>query len=109
MLTIWVDHTLMLLKLLRRLAEAQLTVKLLKCYIGYNNIGFTGHMVGKCHYLVQRKKLKRIKQTEVTKTKRQVRVVLGLAGYYRGFIPSFAEIAAPLTYLLKKCLPNKIQ
>ncbi|XP_060569847.1 uncharacterized protein LOC132728257 [Ruditapes philippinarum] len=40
---------------------------------------------------------------------RQVRAFLGLAGYYRRFIPSFAEIAAPLTDLTKKGLPNRVR
>ncbi|GFY20360.1 retrovirus-related Pol polyprotein from transposon gypsy [Trichonephila clavipes] len=33
--------------------------------------------------------------------KTQVRVFLGLSGYYRRYIPEFSVIAAPLTDLLK--------
>lgn len=36
----------MLRELLRRLVEGELTVKPSKCFTGYNNIVFTGHMVG---------------------------------------------------------------
>lgn len=38
-----------------------------------------------------------------------MRAFLGLAGYYRKLIPSFAQIASPLTDLTKKSKPNAIK
>ena len=38
-------------------------------------------------------------------TRTKVQKFLGLASYYRNFIPGFAKIAAPLTDLLKKDRP----
>ncbi len=39
-------------------------------------------------------------------TKTQVRAFLGLAGYYRCFIPNFSSLAAPLTDLTRKGQPE---
>ncbi len=38
----------------------------------------------------------------------QVRAFLGLAGYYRCFIPNFSSLASPLTDLTRKGLPEKV-
>ena len=42
-------------------------------------------------------------------TKKEVRSFLGLANYYRDHIPSFAAIAAPLSDLTKKGLPESVR
>ncbi len=42
-------------------------------------------------------------------TKTQVRAFLGLAGYYRCFIPNFSSLTASLTDLTRKGQPEKIQ
>ena len=40
--------------------------------------------------------------------KKQIRSFLGMVGFYRRFIPQFAEIALPLTNLTIKGNPNKL-
>ncbi len=54
-------------------------------------------------------KLDQIGEAPRPKTKQQVRSFLGLAGYYRKFIPNFAEIAVPITDLTKKGQPNVVR
>ena len=45
----------------------------------------------------------------VPTTKKQVRALLGLVGFYRRYIPSFASMVAPLVELTKKTVPTKIR
>ncbi len=42
------------------------------------------------------------------KTKKEVRQFLGLAGYYRRFIPDYSELTSPLTDLTKKEVPDMV-
>ncbi|XP_053400680.1 uncharacterized protein LOC128557380 [Mercenaria mercenaria] len=79
-----------------------------KMPFGYDNISFTGHKVGNDQLEMEDDKLERIKNAEEPKTKRQVRSFLGLTGYYRKFIASYSEVAAPLTDLIKKGKPNTV-
>ncbi|XP_053392206.1 interferon-induced very large GTPase 1-like [Mercenaria mercenaria] len=88
--------------------DAKLILKPSKCLIGYDNISFTGHKVGNDQLEMKDDKLERIKNAEEPKIKRQVRSFLGLCGYYRKFIASYSEVAAPLTDLIKKGKPNTV-
>ena len=48
------------------------------------------------------KKLTAIRTFPRPRTVRDVRLFLGLSGYYRQFIPRYAELARPLTNLTRK-------
>ncbi|XP_053389481.1 uncharacterized protein LOC128552467 [Mercenaria mercenaria] len=98
----------MLQNIFKKVRDAKLTLKPSKCLIGYDNVSFTGHKVGNDQLEMEDDKLERIKNAEEPKTKRQVRSFLGLTGYYRKFIASYSEVAAPLTDLIKKRKPNTV-
>ena len=53
--------------------------------------------------------MEKIKYDPKPSTKKQVRSFMGLAGYYKDFIPNFAAIAAPLSDLTRKGQPNKVE
>ena len=58
---------------------------------------------------IQEDKIQAIREATRPQTKRQMKSFLGLAGFYRRFIPSFSSIASPLTDLTKKDRPNSIK
>ena len=51
----------------------------------------------------------RSEQLQDQRLKKQVRSFMGLAGYYRDFIPNFAAIAAILSDLTRKGQPSKVE
>ena len=105
----WEQHLEALRGLLTRLRDAGLTARPTKCDIGHKSLGFVGHTVGMGQIGMEQSKLEQIRQAPRPNTKRQVRAFIGLAGYYRKFIPCFAEIAIPLTNLTRKGQPNKVR
>ncbi|XP_033095865.1 uncharacterized protein LOC117100326 [Anneissia japonica] len=105
----WEDHLQKIKVVFDRLKGAKLTARPTKCFIGYEEVEFLGHIIGQGLVRPKPDKLKAIEQAERPITKTQVRSFLGLAGYYRKFIPQFADIAAPLTNCTKKGEPNVIR
>ena len=94
---------------LDRLRAAKLTTKPSKCKIGYSKIECLGHNIQDQTLRPKDDKIQAIKKAQRPITKKQVRGFLGLAGFYRKFIPKFSEIAAPLTNLTKKDRPNHVK
>jgi hypothetical protein len=54
-------------------------------------------------------KLAKIRDAPQPTMKKELRAFLGLAGFYRRFVPNFAEVALPLTDRTKGAQPSKIQ
>ena len=105
----WRDHMTSLRQVLDRLRSAKLTAKPSKCMIGYDSIECLGHNIVGQTVRPQEDKIQAIRDAPRPSTKRQIKSFLGLAGYYRRFIPNFSSIASPLTDLTKKNRPNSIK
>ena len=90
----WEEH-MTVLRVMQRLREANLTAEPSKCFFGYQNLEFLGHIIGKGEVKPDDKKLSKILQVRKPQNKKQMRSFLGLIGYYREFIPNFSAVSAP--------------
>ena len=105
----WQTHLETISLVLSKLRGRGLTVKPSKCEFGQCSVAFLGHVIGNGSKTCQEDKVVKIRNAQPPTTKKQVRAFLGLCGYYRDFIPQFAETASPLFDLIKKNSPTKVQ
>src|SRR6218665_2574037 len=73
------------------------------------NINFLGHKLGQGNLQTDCDKVDRILNAPNPRTKKDVRAFIGLAGYYRKFIPNFAAMVTPLTEAARKESSNVVQ
>uniref|UniRef100_A0A8C1MIS2 Gypsy retrotransposon integrase-like protein 1 n=1 Tax=Cyprinus carpio TaxID=7962 RepID=A0A8C1MIS2_CYPCA len=104
----WEEHLERLRKVLSELRGAGLTANPRKCHLALTEAKYLGYQVGRGLIRPQEKKVAAILSAPRPTTKTQVRAFLGLAGYYRCFIPNFSSLASPLTDLTRKGQPEKV-
>ena len=80
-------------KVLRRLEENDLYVKLEKCIWKVRRVGFLGVVIGPNGIEIEKEKVKEVLSWLTPKSVKDVRKFLGLANYYRRFIKDFAKVA----------------
>jgi hypothetical protein len=95
------EHAWHLRIVLTRLREHQLYAKFSKCAFWLEKIQFLGHVLSAKGIVVDPSKVKDILEWKSPTTVHQVQSFLGLAGYYRQFIPDFSKLVKPITSLLK--------
>ncbi len=99
---------LLLREVLRALRGAGITANTKKCAIGRVEVRYLGFHLGHEQVRPQIDKTAAIAACPRPKTKKEVRQFLGLAGYYRRFIPDYSELTSPLTDLTKKEVPDTV-
>jgi hypothetical protein len=87
---------------LQQLREHQLYSKFSKCEFLIKEVPFLGHVVSPEGIAVDPSKVKEVLDWKPPTSVSKVRSFLGLASYYRRFIPNFSKIVKPNTELLKK-------
>ena len=85
-----------------RLQEAGLKMKCSKCDFFKSEIHYLGHLISPEGISPLPNKLDSIRHMPVPNSTKEIKQFLGLTGYYRKFVPRFADISRPLTTLMKK-------
>ncbi|GJU88897.1 hypothetical protein Tco_1301320 [Tanacetum coccineum] len=100
------EHVVHLGLVLELLKEEKLYAKFSKCEFLLREVQFLRHVINGDGIHVDPSKIEAVKNWEAPRTSSEVRLFLGLAGYYRRFIENFSKIAKSLTVLTQKTLPD---
>ena len=95
-------HLDRLSEVMRRLKSAGLKLKPKKCELLRKEVSYLGHIVSAEGVATDPKKVDSVALWPVPRDVGEVRSFLGLTGYYRQYVPNYADIARPLTQLTKK-------
>ena len=87
---------------LRRLHEAGLTVNLQKCSFFCTRVTYLGHVISGEGVAPDPVKVQRVVDWPTPRSAKDLTSFLGLASYFRKYIPQFATVAAPLYFLTQK-------
>ena len=89
----------------QRCADAGLHLKASKTVVGSDEAQFLGHLVKDGSISPLPEKVKSITEMSAPRNLKELRIFLGMVGYYRPHIPTFLEHARHLYELLKKNVP----
>jgi transposase InsO family protein len=96
------EHMDNLREVFRRLRNANLRLNKAKCSFFKKSIIYLGHQVSEGGIHTDPGKIAAIKELQPPTTVRELRRCLGIASWYRRFVPNFATLVQPMSTLLKK-------
>ena len=95
-------HLRHLAEVFRRLRNAKLRLNPEKCQFCRAELQYLGHVVTREGIQTDPKKISAVADWPAPTTVRKVRQFVGMASWYRRFVPNFSTIVAPLTKLTGK-------
>ncbi|KAJ1132588.1 hypothetical protein NDU88_010895 [Pleurodeles waltl] len=96
------EHTQHVRAVLSKLKENHLFAKLEKCTFNVSKVDFLGYCLSPQGITMDVKKISAIADWPEPSSVKDIQKFLGFANFYRRFIAHFADIAAPITTLLRK-------
>ena len=92
-------------RVLTRLREYGLSLKISKCIFDVPKVEFLGMIIGQGQIAMDPVKLAAIHDWKPPASVKGIRSFLGFANFYRKFIPNFSHVVAPLNLLTRKDQP----
>ena len=89
------EHLEHLKKIFQKLREYRLKMKREKCDFFKKHLQYLGHLVSEEGFEPLLEKIKSIKNMPPPRTAKEVKQFLGFKGYYRKFVPRFADLSRP--------------
>ena len=96
------EHDQRLLKVLRTLLDAGLTLNREKCQFSMNQLEFMGHLISHRGIGPTKTRVEAIANAREPKSVAEVRSFLGLVNFCARFIPNFASVCEPLRRITKQ-------
>ncbi|KAE9066016.1 hypothetical protein PF010_g27976 [Phytophthora fragariae] len=96
------QHVVELAMVLERLSNTGLSLKAKKCSFATERLEYLGHELDEKGVRPMASLVESVVNFPVPKDAAAIKSFVHMAGYYRRFVPNFAEKAAPLTRLLRK-------
>jgi RNase H-like domain found in reverse transcriptase len=91
------------------LERAVVSLRLEKCHFFKRKVKYLGHIVIPGKLQVDQSKTASGRNANPPRTRTELRSFLGLCNVYRRFIPNFAQLASPLTNMLKMNITEPFQ
>jgi hypothetical protein len=101
------EHARRLEHVLQRFDKANLQLQPGKCVFAQAKVEYLGYVISRDGISASPSKIQAVQKYPVPRNARDVRSFLGLASFYRRLVSKFADIAKPLTELLRKESPFK--
>ena len=96
------EHLQHIKTIFERLQAADLKLKESKCAFFLEELHYLGHIVSADGVRPMPDKLDSIRKLAPPTTVKEIQQFLGLAGYYRKFVPRYSDVTRPLTDLLRQ-------
>ena len=99
------QHLVELEAVFEKLSAANVTLKASKCVIASDAVDFLGYRLSQEGVKPLERLVSAIVEFKRPEKRKEVKSFLGIAGFYKNFIPNFADIARPLNNLTSDNVP----
>jgi Reverse transcriptase (RNA-dependent DNA polymerase) len=88
----WEEHLMHIDRTLQRVRESDITLTIKKSEFAKSEVKFCGQIIGSGRRRMDPDKIKAVMQIKWSDSKKEVRQILGLFGWFRQYLPNYAEV-----------------